>query len=62
MVYSLDQLPHQVFDAQRGDRVERRAWLVHQNDLRFHGDGARDAQPLLLTWVQVERRVAQPVA
>src|SRR5690606_12974961 len=32
----------------RGDRIERRAGLVHQDDLRRNCDGASDAKPLLL--------------
>ena len=31
-----------------GDRVERRARLVHQDHLGLDGDGAGDAQALLL--------------
>ena len=42
------ELLHQGLDAGRGDRVERRAGLVHQQDLGVHRDGARDAQSLLL--------------
>ena len=33
---------------QRGDGVQRRARLVHQDDVGLDGDGARDAQALLL--------------
>ena len=43
------ELVDQFFDALRGDRIERRRGLVHQQDLRFHRERARDAQPLLLT-------------
>src|SRR5205807_528273 len=32
-------LPHQFLDAGRGDRVERRARLVHQDHLGLDGDG-----------------------
>jgi hypothetical protein len=42
------EVGHQVLDGQRRDRVERRAGLVHQQHLRPYGDGAGDAQPLLL--------------
>src|SRR5262249_17294237 len=35
-------------DARGRDRVERRARLVHEDHFRLHGDGARDAQALLL--------------
>ncbi len=39
-----------------GDRVERRAGLVHQEHLGLDGDRAGDAQPLLLAARQAERR------
>jgi hypothetical protein len=48
IVYSLLELAHQVLDAQRGDRVERRARLVHEDHVGLGGDGPGDAQPLLL--------------
>ncbi len=38
----------QFLDARRGDRVEGRAGLVEQDDLGLDGDGAGDAQALLL--------------
>ena len=53
-------LLHQVLDARRGDRVEGRARLVHQDHLRLHGDRPGDAQPLLLTAGHAERRALQP--
>ena len=43
------QVLHEVLDAGRCDRVEGRAWLVHQDDVRLDRDGACDAQALLLT-------------
>ena len=48
IVYSLDEVLHQVLDRQRRDRVERRAGLVHQDHLGLDGDRPRDAEPLLL--------------
>jgi hypothetical protein len=45
----LFQLGHQLFDPARRYRIERRARLVHQQHRRLGGDGARDAQPLLLS-------------
>ena len=42
------QLVDQFLDLGGGDRVERRAGLVHQDHLGIDGDGAGDAQPLLL--------------
>src|SRR3546814_8696171 len=41
---SVDQL----LDPRGRDRIERRARLVHQDDLRIDRDRAGDAQPLLL--------------
>ena len=46
-VFALDLL-HQVLDLRGGDRVQRRARLVHQQHLGLDGDGAGDAQALLL--------------
>src|SRR5579863_2703825 len=43
------QLLDQILDARSRDRIERRARLVHEDHLRLNGDGARDAQALLLT-------------
>ena len=40
---------NQLFDLAGGDRIQGRAGLVHQQHLRLHRQGARDAQPLLLT-------------
>src|SRR2546426_490862 len=45
---ALFQLDQQLLDALCGARVERRAGLVQQEDLRLVGERARDAQPLLL--------------
>src|SRR3954447_12767553 len=45
---ALLELLDQVLDGERRDRVERRARLVHEQHLRLDGDGACDAQPLLL--------------
>src|ERR687896_716426 len=42
------QVHHEVLDLARGDRVERRARLVHQDHVGLHGEAARDAEPLLL--------------
>src|SRR5581483_12265077 len=42
------QLENQLLDPRRRDGVEGRAWLVHQQHLRLDGQGARDAQALLL--------------
>src|SRR5688572_8782186 len=38
----------EVLDLGRGDRVECGGGLIHEKDLGLDGDGARDAQPLLL--------------
>ena len=42
------QVFHQVFDFQRSDGVQGGTGFVHQQDLRTVGNGARDAQALLL--------------
>ena len=42
------QLVDQLLDLGGGDRVERRAGLVHQDHFRIDRDGAGDAQALLL--------------
>ena len=57
IVYSLLQLGHQLLDLERGDRVEGRAGLVHQDDLGLDGDGAGDAEPLLLAAGKGEARL-----
>src|SRR5258706_3719052 len=52
---------HELFDLQRGDRVQRRGWLVHQQDLWLDGQGARDAQTLLLAAPEGRRPSVEPV-
>ncbi len=52
------QVAHEVFDARRRDRVERRARLVHQDHVGLDREAARDAQPLLLAAGERERRSA----
>src|SRR6202790_2131668 len=44
----LRQFLDQFLDLGGGDRIERRAWLVEQDHLGPHRDGAGDAKPLLL--------------
>ena len=46
--YSLLELEHQVLDPAGGDRVERRARLVHQDHVGLDGERAGDAEALLL--------------
>ena len=58
---ALLQLADQVLDGEGGDRVERRAGLVHQQHLRLDRDGAGDAQPLLLAAGQARAGLVQPV-
>ena len=55
------ELVDQLLDALRGDRIERRRRLVHQQDLRLDGQRAGDAQPLLLAAGERQRRGVQPV-
>src|SRR4051812_35665072 len=45
---ALLELGDQLLDLQRRDRVQRRAWLVHEDDLGLDRDGAGGAQALLL--------------
>src|SRR6202165_2904613 len=58
----LHQLGHQVLDLQRGDRVEGRTWLVHEDDLRAHGHAAGDCESLLLDACERRRGLVEPVA
>ncbi len=55
------QLVHQLLDARSRDRVERARRLVHEQHLRLHRDGARDAEPLLLTAGKADARLAEIV-
>ena len=55
------ELVDQLFDPLRGDRIERRRRLVHQQDLGLDGERARDAEPLLLAAGERQRRGVQPV-
>ena len=48
-------------DALRGDGVEGAGGFVHEQDFRFHGKGAGDAQALLLAAGEPERRRVQAV-
>jgi hypothetical protein len=49
------QLEHQLLDPRRGDGIEGRARLVHEQHVGLHGDRPRDAEPLLLPARQAER-------
>ena len=55
------QLIDQLLDLGGGDGVQRRAGFIHEDDFRIHGDGAGDAQPLLLTAGQAGARLGQPI-
>src|SRR5271157_4593185 len=48
------EVVHQVLNACRGDGVEGRARLVHENDLGFDGQGPGNAEPLLLAAGELE--------
>ena len=61
MAIGLLQLIDQVLDARGGDRVERRARLVHEDDFRLDGDRARDAQALLLAARQAGAGLCQAI-
>ena len=45
----------------RGDGVEGRARLVHEEHVGLDGDGPRDAQALLLAAGQAERALVEPI-
>ena len=55
------QVVHQVFDPRRRDRVERRAGLVHQDDLGLDGQRPGDAEPLLLAAGELQARAVELV-
>ena len=55
------QLLDQVLDGEGGDRVERRAGLVHQQHVGRDRDGAGDAEPLLLAAGEAVARQGQAV-
>src|ERR671914_468826 len=55
------EVHHQVLDLARGDRVERRAGLVHEDHVRLDGEAARDAEPLLLAARHAEGVGLEPV-
>ncbi len=57
----LPQLVDQFLDPGRGDGVEGRAGLVHQDHLGRNGDGAGDAQALLLAPGEFGSGLIQPV-
>src|SRR4051794_33320767 len=58
---ALLELGDELLDLQRGDRVQRRAGLVHQDHLGLDRDRARDAQALLLATREAHARRAQAV-
>ena len=58
---SLLELVEEGLDLGGGDRVEGARRLVHEQDVRLHGEDARDAQPLLLAAREPEGRLVEPV-
>src|SRR3954470_23450659 len=58
---ALLELGDELLDAQRGDRVKRRARLVHKDHLGLDGDRARDAEALLLAAREPDARLVQAV-
>src|SRR5262245_17201582 len=54
-------LVDQLLDLHGGDGIESRAGLVHEQDLGLDGDGARDAEPLLLAAGEREAALVEPV-
>ena len=55
------QVGDELLDLGRGDGVERRARLVHEQHLGLHRQGPGDAEPLLLAAREPHRRLVQPV-
>src|ERR671915_1542176 len=55
------EVHHQVLDLPRGDRVERRAGLVHQDHVGLDREAARDAETLLLAARHAEGVGLEPV-
>src|SRR5919197_3701686 len=55
------ELVDELLDLQRGDRVERREGLVHEDDVGLDRDRTGDAQALLLAARQADPGLAQPV-
>src|SRR5438094_151155 len=55
------QLNNEIFDATGCDGIERRRRLIHRNDGRFNGNGARNAKPLLLAARQSQPAGLKPV-
>ena len=61
IVIVLPQFVDQFFDARGGDRIERRARLVHEDDFGRDGDRAGDAEPLLLTAGETGARLVETI-
>ena len=57
----LPQLVDQLLDLGGGDRIERRARLVHQDDVGIDRHGAGDDEALLLTAGKAGAGLVQPV-
>src|SRR5262245_7253667 len=55
------ELENQLLDSLGGNRIEGGRGLVHQQDLGPDGERARDAEALLLSARQRDRRLVQPV-
>src|SRR5215510_8990077 len=55
------ELEHELLDLGGGDGVERGAGLVHQEHVGLHGDGASDAQALLLAARETQGRLLESI-
>src|SRR5579883_1063102 len=55
------QRRNQFLNLERGDGVERGAWLVHEQHLGAHGQGASDAETLLLPAGEAQRGSTQSI-
>ena len=55
------QCKNQFLDLRRRNGIQCGAGLVHENDLRLHGQSPRDTEPLLLATGEAERAVREPI-
>src|SRR5688572_28244716 len=55
------KLQDQFLNAGGGERVQRTGRFVHEDDFRFYGDGAGDAQPLLLAAREAQRALVHAI-
>ena len=61
MVYCFFNSTERFLDRGGGKRIEARGGVVEQDHIRFQGQAAGQAQPLLLAAGQGEGRTVQPI-